>query len=89
METTGQEVGRIETRLRQVGTRLDRMLAKADEAGTQALREQITHAKDKHAVVQGKLNAFRAAHGEKWDNFRGSVEIAWRDLDSACKALAP
>jgi hypothetical protein len=89
METTGQEVGRIETRLRQLGTRLDRMLAKADEAGIHALRDQITHAKDKHAVVQSKLNAFRAAHGEKWDHFRGSVEIAWRDLDSACKALAP
>jgi hypothetical protein len=89
METTGQEVGKIETRLRQLGTRLDRMLAKADEAGTQALREQITHAKDKHAVVQSKLNAFRAANGQKWDSFRGAVEIAWRDLDSACKGLAP
>jgi hypothetical protein len=90
MESTGQEVGRIETRLRQLGTRLDRLAAKADETGAEAkieYRKQIDHIKEKHAVVQSKLNAFRAANGEKWDNFRGGVETAWRDLDDAFKSL--
>ena len=31
METVGQEVGRIETRLRQLGAKLDRLVAKADD----------------------------------------------------------
>lgn len=90
MESTGQEVGRIETRLRQLGTRLDRLVAKADKAGSEVkldYRKQIDNAKDKHAVVQEKLGAFRAANGQKWDNFKGGVESAWHDLENAFKAL--
>jgi hypothetical protein len=90
MDTTGQEVGRIETRLRQLGAKLDRLLAKAGEAGTEAkddYRQQIGHAKDKHAVVQSRLNAFKAANGEKWDNFKGGVETAWHDFEDAFKTL--
>ena len=89
METVGQEVGRIETRLRQLGAKLDKLVAKADEAGTETTtdyRRSIDHIKDKQAVVQSKLNAYRAANGQKWDNFKGGVEIAWRDLADAFKA---
>jgi hypothetical protein len=43
--------------------------------------------KDKHAVVQGKLDAYKAANGQKWDNFKGGVEIAWHDLADAFKAI--
>ena len=90
MESVGQEVGKIETRLRQLGAKLDRLVAKADEAGTEAkaeYREQIGHIKDKHTMVQSKLTEFRAAKGQKWDNFKGGVEIAWHDLENAFKAL--
>jgi phage host-nuclease inhibitor protein Gam len=90
METTGQEVGRIEKRLRQLGTRLDRLAAKVDETGAEAkieYRKQIDHIKEKHAVVQSKLNAFRAANGQKWDHFKGGVETAWRDFEDAFKSL--
>jgi hypothetical protein len=92
MESAGQEVGRIETRLRQLGTRLDKLLAKAEAPGTAVkaeYRNQIAHTREKHAVVQSKLNAYRAANGEKWDNFRGAVELAWYDLDAAFKAIQP
>lgn len=90
MESTGQEVGKIETRLRQLGTRIDRLVAKADDAGTEVKLDylkQIDLAKYKHAVVRERLNAFRAANGQKWDNFKGGVEVAWRDLEDAFKAL--
>jgi len=90
METAGQEVGRIETRLRQLGAKLDRLVAKADEAGAEVktdYREKIDHIKERHALVQSKLQAFRAANGEKWDNFKGGVETAWHDLENAFKAL--
>jgi phage-related minor tail protein len=92
MESTGQEVGRIETRLRQLGARLDKLVVKADEAGAEVkvdYRKQIDHIKDKHAVVQSKLTAFRAAGGQKWENFKGGVEVAWHDLENAFKALKP
>ena len=90
METAGQEVGRIETRLRQLGAKLDRMATKAAEAGNDAesdCRKQLAHIKEKHAVVRSRLNAFKAANGQKWDNFRSGVEIAWQDLENAFKAL--
>jgi hypothetical protein len=88
--TSGQEVERIETRLRQLGTKLDRLAAQAGEAGADAqlaYREQIDHIKDKHTMVRDKLRAFRAANGQKWDSFRGSVEVAWQELEYAVKAL--
>ena len=90
METAGQEVGKIETRLRQLGTRLDRLVAKADAVGTEVkvdYRHQIEHAKEKQVIVQDKLNAYRAASGQKWDNFKGGVESAWHELEDAFKAL--
>ncbi len=90
MDTVGQEVGRIEMRLRQLGTKLDRLVAQAEEVGTDAgieYRKQIGHVKDKHAVVQTKLKAFRAANGQKWDNFKVGVEAAWHDLESAFRAI--
>jgi hypothetical protein len=92
MESAGQEVGRIETRLRQLGAKLDKLAAKAAEAGADAKLDyckQIDVIKDKHLLVRGKLDAFRAANGQKWDNFRGGVETAWHDLENAFKALKP
>jgi uncharacterized protein (DUF342 family) len=90
MDTTGQEVGKIETRLRQFGAKLDKLEANAGEAVNEAkidYRKQIDNIKDKRAVVQSKLNAFKAANGQKWDNFKDGVEIAWQDLETAFKAL--
>ena len=90
MDTPGQELGKIETRLRQLGARLDRLLAKAEAAGTEvkaAYRNQIDVVREKHATVHDKLRTFRAAHGRKWDDFRGGVEIAWHDFENALKAL--
>ena len=66
------------------------LVAKTDEVGADAqadYRKQIDHIKDKHAAVQGKLTAFRAASGQKWENFKGGVEVAWHDLENAFKAL--
>jgi len=90
MDSVGQEVGKIEMRLRQLGTKLDKLVAKADEAGSEAkaeYRAQIDHIKEKHTMVQTKLTAFRAAGGQKWDNFKLGVETAWHDLENAFKAL--
>ena len=90
METAGQELGRIETRLRQLGAKLDRLVAKADEVGTDAktdYRRRIEHVKDKQALVQSRLDAYRAANGQKWESFKGGVETAWHELADACKAI--
>jgi hypothetical protein len=90
METAGQEVGKIETRLRQLGARLDRLMAKADEVGSDAqtdYRRRLDHVRDKQALVQSRLDAYRAANGQKWDSFKGGVETAWGELAAAYKAI--
>jgi hypothetical protein len=90
METAGQDIGRIERRLRQLGAKLDGLVTKAEEAGTEAkmdYRRQIDNIKEKHSAVQGKLDAFRAANGQKWDSFKGGIETAWHELENAFKAL--
>jgi hypothetical protein len=90
METAGQELGEIETRLRQLGAKLDRLVAKADEVGGDAntdYRRRIDHVRDKQALVQSRLDAYRAANGQKWESFKGAVETAWGELAAAYKAV--
>ena len=90
METAGQEVGKIETRLRQLDAKLGRLVAKADEVGTDAetsYRRRIDHVKDKRALVQSRLDAYRAANGQKWESFKGGVQTAWYELEDAFKAI--
>lgn len=88
--TPGQELSKIETRLRQLGARLDRLVAKADAAGTEVkvdFRNQVDLVREKHASVHDRLRTFRAANGQKWDDFRGGVETAWHDFENALRAL--
>lgn len=94
METAGQEIGKIETRLRQLGAKLDKLAAKADEAQAEAqteakleYRRLIDLARSKQAAVQGKLDAYRTAKGQSWESFKGAVEVAWHDWTAALKAL--
>jgi len=94
METPGQEIGRIETRLRQLGAKLDKLAAQADEAQNDIqaeakleYRKLIDVAKSKQAVVRDKLDAYRAAKGQTWANFKGAVELAWTDWTAALNAL--
>lgn len=88
--TVGQEIKKIETRLRQLGTRLLRLEALGAEAiGSQPdeYRKQIENAKDKHTAAREKLQEFKDAGGQKWASFKGSVELAWQDLEQAFRAL--
>jgi hypothetical protein len=90
MDSAGQEVGKIETRLRQLGAKLDRLVAKADETGTEVkadYREQLGRIRDMHTAVRGKIDSFKTGKGQKWESFRSGVKTAWQDLESAFKAL--
>ena len=90
MDTAGQEVGKIEKRLRHLGTKLDKLVAAADQVGAEVkddFRKQIDHIKERRAEVESKLSAFKGAGGQKWDNFKAGIELAWQELDKAIKAL--
>jgi len=92
MDTAGQELTRLEKRLRQLGTDIDRLAASANDAepGDEAIRqrrEQIDFTRQKHAVVRSRLDAFKTGNGQKWDHFRPGVETAWQDLENAFRIL--
>jgi hypothetical protein len=88
--TAGQEVVKIETRLRQLGTKLDRLAALGAEMATDSqleYRKQIDHIKERHTAVLEQMRRFRDAGGQKWESFKSSIELAWTDLEQAFKGI--
>jgi hypothetical protein len=70
--------------------RQQHVVAKVDEVGAEAqidYRRGLDHIKDKHALVQSRINAYKAANGQKWESFKGGVETAWHELADAFKAI--
>jgi histidinol dehydrogenase len=80
----------MERRLEQFGAKLDRLVAKAKEAGAEArtdYRKRIDDLKAKYRVSQSKLDDLRAAGSERWDTVKAGVESAWAELEAAFKKL--
>jgi len=90
METRETDVGKMETQLKEWGTKLDELVAKADAAGKEAdtdYRKRIDNLKAKYQVAHSKLDELKAAGSEKWDTFGTGVESAWNELRDAFKEL--
>ncbi len=90
MEKTEDNVGKLETQLKQWGARLDELVAKADRAGTTARidnRRRIDDLKAKVHAAQAKLDEVKTADSEKWETLKTGVESAWSDLELAFKKL--
>jgi hypothetical protein len=90
MEKTEDNVGKLETQLKQWGARLDELVAKADRAGTTARidnRKRIDDLKAKVHAAQAKLDEVKTAGSEKWETLRTGVESAWSELELAFKKL--
>lgn len=90
MEKTPDNVGKLETQLKQWGAKLDEFVAKTDKAGTAARidnRKRIGDLKAKVHAAKAKLDEVKAAGSEKWDTLKTGVESAWNDLELAFKKL--
>jgi peptidoglycan hydrolase CwlO-like protein len=91
MENTEDNVGKLETQLKQWGAKLDEFVAKADRAGTAARidnRRRIEELKAKVKAAQAKLDEVKTAGSEKWETLKAGVESAWKDLEIAFKKLS-
>ena len=91
MKPWKRTVGEMEAELKQWGTRLDNLLAKADVAGTAAridYRQRLDDLKEKYDAAEAKLAELKAAGSGKWEIFQGGVETAWRELATAFTRLA-
>ena len=90
MEFTQAHVGKMEAQLKRWGSQLDGLVAKAQEAGTEAkddYRQAVAELKAKHQAAQAKLDELRAVGTDKWEVFKTGVESAWSDLETAFKKL--
>jgi uncharacterized protein YaaN involved in tellurite resistance len=91
MEKTQENVGKLESQLKQWGARLDEFVAKTDKAGTTARidnRKRIDDLRAKYQAAESKLDEVRTAGSEKWETLKTGVERAWNELDVAFKKLS-
>jgi hypothetical protein len=91
METVESHIGKMETELRQWGARLDKLVEKADAAGTGAkidYRRRLEDLREKYAAAEKRLAELKAAGSSKWDTYKGGVETAWSELETAFTRLA-
>ena len=91
MESVEGHVGKMEAELRQLGSRLDNLLAMADMVGTGTridYRQRLDEAREKYDAAEAKLAELKAAGSGKWEIFRGGVEDAWSALARAFTRLA-
>ena len=90
MEKTQENVGKLESQLKQWGARLDEFVAKTDKAGTTARidnRKRIDDLRAKYQAAESKLDEVRTAGSEKWETLKTGVESAWNELEVAFRKL--
>ena len=86
MKTKKAHVGKIESRLKRWGAKLDELVAKAGEAGAEIkvdTQEHLADLRAKHKVAQAKLEELKAARGAEWESFKAGVESAGDELELA------
>jgi molecular chaperone GrpE (heat shock protein) len=91
MQTTQPNIEKLEGQLEHWGSKLDELVAKAGAAGQDAKTEARAHIeelKSKLLAARSKLDAAKAAGGDKWDAFKEGLESSWKELESAFKKMA-
>ncbi len=91
MKTKEVHLGKMETRLKRWGAKLDKLVATAEDVDTDAkvdYRKRIADLKSKHRVAESKFDELKAAGDAEWDTIKNGVESAWGDLDVAWKTLS-
>jgi hypothetical protein len=91
METVEWQVEEMEAELRQWHARLDKLVAKADAAGTQPkidYRNRLEDLREKYAAAEARLAELKAAGRNNWDSYKGGVDTAWSELATAFTRLA-
>jgi len=77
---------KLEARLDQWQAEIDKLRAKAVEAGADAsiaYQEQVEKLRGQQDAARDRLKQIDEAGGEAWKDLKAGVEKAWADLDSA------
>ena len=90
MKMDEADAGRMEAQLRNWGVKLDKVMARAEAAGTGVkieYRKGVDDLKAKYKVAQSRFDECKAAGSTKWGIFKTGLEAAWDDLETAFKKL--
>jgi hypothetical protein len=90
MKTKKAHVGKIESRLKHWGAKLDELVARAGVAGQEVKADYLEHIDDlkvKHRVVRAKLDELKAASGAEWESFKTGLDSAGDELELAFKKV--
>ncbi|MGE0328314.1 MAG: hypothetical protein AB7K71_07680 [Polyangiaceae bacterium] len=86
MKTREEHLGKMETKMKHWGTKLDSLAESAESAEKDlaaGYRETVAELKAKYAAAQRKYDALKEERGEKWEELREELNDAWHDLESA------
>ena len=90
MEKIDAKLQRMDSRLKALNAKLDKLVAQSKEASVEGkidIRKRIDAIKAKRAEAEAKLSEFRTTTEHKWDHFKYGVGVAWKDLEGAFKEL--
>ena len=76
----------MEQRLAEMGSKIDELRAKAEEAGEQRKREinkSIENLHDKREDLQERLEKLHSASGEAWEDLKSGVTAAFDEFNKA------
>ena len=90
METTETNVESLEARLVLWRSKLDELLAEADQGDADTNAEYRSHIEDlkvQHEAAQAMLDEIRAAGDDKWQGLKPGAEHIWDALEIAFNKL--
>jgi hypothetical protein len=90
MQIVEANAGKMEAQLRNWGMKLDKVMARAEAAGTEAkvdYRRGVEDLTAKYKVAQSQFDQCKAAGSARWGTFKTGLEAAWNDLETAFKTL--
>ena len=79
-------VDKMEAQLKLWAAQIDGLAAQAEKTCPRAkieCRQGIDDLKARRAVAQAKVDEFKAAGSEKWEEYKAGIEHAWSDLEVA------
>ncbi len=94
-EDTGEKnrakvLAKMEQKLKEWGSEIDKFRGKTDEFGTKArgrIQDQVEDLKAKQERARRKLQEMKKAGGEAWEDLRAGAESAMDDLKKAVEKI--
>jgi hypothetical protein len=90
MKIIESNTGKMEAQLAKWGETLDKLIAKAEAAGTEVKLDYRRGVEDLRArckAAQLKLDESKAAGSAKWGILKDGLQAAWTDIETAFRKL--